>query len=94
MTKDSILKAAGSFIKAAKLNEWDQESHIAFVAYLAKQEKPKAEELPKWLLAVGAACPAVLANASAFRQLLQSDKVALLPKGEATQLGNRFAGLI
>lgn len=65
-----------------------------------KEGKPGAEvpivmaDLPKLWLALGSEFPALLTNASAFRQWLQSDKVALLAKAESDEPANRYGNLI
>lgn len=109
MTKTSIKTEAAAFIKAAKLADWNQEAHVAFVAKLVKQlvfgscngacsedeAKAIAQDCASAIMTAGQEHGSTFSNASAFRQWLQSKDVALLPKQtEAEQLSNRFAGLV
>ena len=95
MTTDQIKMAANMFIQDAKLTTWPQEAHVAFVAHVVKTmvavHKGDYRAVAKDVLTTGQEHGALFANASAFRQWLQSDKVALLPKGEPSAAGNRYA---
>jgi hypothetical protein len=97
MTKDQIKSSAAAFITAAKLTEWNQEAHLALVAKVVKAELADAKgDADKVKLAIlQCPLPALYANASAFRQWLQSKDVALIPATPASDKGvlNRFANL-
>lgn len=104
MTKDQIKSAAAKFISTAKLTEWPQEAHNAFVAYSLKRaliasnavaNDAMAMPIVETLMTMQATMPALTANASAFRQWLQSKDVALLPASTPeAKLANRYAGLV
>lgn len=95
ITKVSIQTHAKTFIANGKLTEWPQEAHNCLVAYILKRELDLDDDQVSALMEAQQAMPALTANASAFRQWLQSKDVALLPKADdAKPLGNRYAGLV
>ena len=104
MTKTQIKNFASEFIKLSGAKSWDQETHVAFVAWVMRQQitekwsagLPKTTaELAKAVqgIILGVEMPSLLANASAFRQWLESKDVALLAKSE-TVTANRYAALL
>lgn len=106
MTKNQIKTYAAKFIEISGAKSWDQETHVAFVAWTLRQhitEKwPAGVVLPKTAAELAKAIqgiilavemPSLVANASAFRQWLESKDVALLAKSE-TVSANRYASLL
>lgn len=97
MTETIIKTAAAQFIKDAKIADagWSQEAHIAFLARFLKAELALKPEQVIAIMEIGQCKASLLANASAFRQWLESKDVALLKKqDENKSLGNRYAGLV
>jgi hypothetical protein len=92
----TIRSYAADFISAADLKDWKQEAHVAFVAYVLKRELGLESTQVQSLMEIGQAVPALLANASAFRQKCQGKEWGyLLPEAEGkTALQNRFGNLI
>lgn len=89
---------AEEFIASAKLKEWPQEAHNAFVAKVLKNELGLDETQVDGLMELQMALPSLTANASAFRQKLQGKEWGHLlpeaPKGPAGGLVNRYKGLV
>lgn len=87
---------AEEFIAKAELTDWKQEQHIAFVAYVAKRELDLDSTQVDGLMELARSVPALLCNASAFRQKLQGKEWGkLIPEGESkSTLENRYKNLI
>lgn len=95
MKEAAIQAEAKSFITSAKpaLTSWDQQDHIVFLALILKKHCSLSQEQFAQIIQLGQEKPSLLTNASAFKQWLQSDKVALLPKAPA-ETGDKAAALL
>lgn len=95
MTKDTIKRYAASFIHDASVDSWSQEAHNAFVVKVLRAELGLDSTQAIAILEIQAAMPSLMANASAFRQWLESKDVALLAKAtESKPLGNRYGAMV
>lgn len=95
MDKTEIKNEVAKFITMASITEWNQEAHNAFVAWLIKREAALEPHQVETIMLMQQAMPSITANASAFRQWLESKDVALLKKAEpATKSLSRYAALI
>lgn len=91
MTKLQIQAAAASFCKAQKVDEWSQDAHNAFVRTILRDHMKLGPDSLRMVKEAQEAMGSLTANASAFRQWLENDKVAILkPTAKAEKLADRY----